>query len=240
MMKRRACILVSAGIFLLALLGAPGSGGAYLLSPAFVLKKMVRNYRSLQSMTVNQRVEAYGEDTTYPFATVDEKVVLEPIVPMKIWVGGKAVSQDAGLDTKLDINPFLIEAQNRYGFYKDVFLNHQVNLVTSLLGRLGIVPAEDRLRLVYPDIAYQVGNALSEENLKGLWIDKDRFVPLRLVGVVTRQREDGTPVQETVDIRYEDYRLVQEHFWIPFDVKFFVDGKLSLRMRAQSVTLVTY
>jgi len=237
-MKRKAQFFAWAGIFFLVFL-IPGLGRGYLLSPVYVLKKMVQNYRSLQTITVNQKVEVYGEDTTYPFAAAEEKAVLEPIVPMKIWVDGKALHAGVEIDPQLDINPFLIEAQRRYGFYKDVFLNHQVNLVTSLLGRLGIAPLEARLRLLNSDIAYQVGSNLTKENIKGIWVDKERFIPLRLAGTVAGQR-DGKPFQEMVDIRYEDYRLISKRFWVPFDIMFFVDGKLSLRIRALSVSLATY
>ena len=236
--RRRGCFLLL-GLAAALLLGLPGRGMGYLLSPAYVLKRMIGNYRLVRSVTINQQVEAYGEDPAFPIASVDEKVELEPIVPLKIWIGGKPVPPEGDLDPGLDINPYLIEAQRRYGFYKDVFLNHQLNLITSLLGRLGIAPVEDRLRLVYPNAAYQIGSELTHENLKGLWVEKERFIPLRLVGTLIGER-NGASHQETIDIRYEDYRHLSGRIWFPHDVKFFINGKLALRMRAASVSLTTY
>ena len=238
-MRRSACFPLLLGLVMVFLLGFPREGRGYLLSPAYVLKRMIQNYRSVRSVTIHQRVEAYGEDPAFPVASVDEKVRLEPIVPLKIWVGGKSVPLEGNLDSGFDVNPYLIEAQRRYGFYKDVFLNHQLNLIISLLGRLGIAPVEDRLRLVYPDVAYQIGSELTHETLKGLWVDKERYIPLRLVGTLIGER-NGVSNQETIDIRYEDYRQLNGRIWFPFDVKFFVDGKLALRMRAASVSLTTY
>ena len=237
-MNRRK-VFVSLFVSAFLVLGIAGTGSCYLLSSGYVLKRMIQNYRSIRSMTFRQRIEAYGEDATFPFASVDEKVKLEPIVPMKIWIGGKLVLSGGEMAPEIDVNPYLLEAQRRYGFYKDVFLTHQVNLVTSLLERLGIAPVEDRLRLLYPDVAYQVGNELTHENLKGLWIDKDRFIPLRIVGTLTVDRNE-TPTQETIDIRYGDYRLVNERYWIPFDIRFYVEGKLSLRIRVVTVSVETY
>jgi len=238
-MKRARRSFIWPVFFAFLLLLLPSRGEPYLLSPSYVLKRLVQIYGPLRSITVDQRVEAYGEDTTYPFASLDEKVVMEPIVPVKIWVQGKVITEESDIDPQLDINPYLIRAQRWYGFYKDVFLNHQVNLVMSLLGRLGISPLETRLRLFGTDIAYQVGNELSEENIRGLWVDKERFVPLRLVGTLIGER-DGKPFQELIDIRYGAYRRLNERFWYPFDIQIFVDGKLALRIRAASVSLKTY
>gem|GEM_PF-2561094 len=238
-MRRARCSIMWLVFFAFLLLWLPSLGESYLLSPSYILKRLVWAYSPLRSITVDQRVEAYGEDTAYPFDSIDEKVVMEPIVPVKIWVQGKAVTGESDIDPQLDINPYLIRVQHWYGFYKDVFLNHQVNLVMSLLGRLGVSPVETRLRLLYPDIAYQVGNELTEENIRGLWVDKERFIPLRLAGTLIGER-DGKPFQELIDIRYGDYRLLNERFWYPFDIQIFVNGKLSLRIRASSVSLTTY
>jgi len=236
-MKR--CIHIHVFLFFgLFLFLIPVAGRGYLLSPSYVLKRMVQNYHSLQSVTVTQRVEVFGEDTAYPFASVDEKVEMHPLVPLKIWVGGKAVTLQTDIEAEFNFSRFLIDAQRRYGFYKDVFLSHELNLLKVLLKRLEIIPVQDRLRLVYPDIAYQIGNGLTGETPKGLWVDKKRYIPLRLVGILSG-RQEGKPFQEDVDIRYGDYRLLQGGIWYPFDVKFFINGKLSLRIRAFSVSLTT-
>ncbi len=235
-MKRKDFVVVTAIFFTLLLCG---SAGGYLLSPRYVMERMIQNYRALRSITAVQRVEAYGEEATYPFASVDEKVEILPFLPLKIWVEGKEITSDGKIDPEMNVNHFLIAAQRRYGFYKDVFMNHEMNLLKILLKRLGIVPVMARLRLVYPWIAYQIGAELTAENLRGLWIDKDRFIPLRLVGTLTK-KEEGFPDREEVDVRYGDYRLLQEKMWYPFDVKFFVNGKLVMRIRVSSATLKTY
>ena len=230
------------GIFLLLLGGClglvPVAAGAYLLSPHYVLERLIQSYASLQAVTVNQRVEAYGEDTVLPFASVDEKVLMVPFSPLKIWIGGKPVTDLSDLPPELGVNRFLIEAQRRYGFYKDVFLIHEVNLMKALLEKLGVTTLQDRLALLYPEIAYWIGNGTTTGAPAGIWVDKDRFIPLRLAGTLTHQ-ENGAPVTEHVEIRYGDYRLLKGKIWYPFEIKFFVNGALSLRIRATSVTLTT-
>lgn len=235
-MKRAIYVLFFWGACLTLL---PVSGKAYLLSSNYVFKRMVQNYHSLQGIAVTQRVEAFGEDTVLPFASVDEKAEMHPFVPMRIWIGEKVITPQSDLPAELGANRFLIDAQRRYGFYKDVFLSHEVNLLKALLKRLGVNPCQERLKLLYPNIAYQVGNDLTGDSPEGIWIDKDRFIPLRMVGVLTG-KQDGKFFKEEVDIRYGDYRLLQEKIWFPFDVKFFVNGKLSLRIKAFSATLTMY
>ncbi len=234
-MKRYVPIIVS---FFLFLLFTPSLGDGYLLSPAYVLQRMVLNYRSLKLVKAVQRVEAYGEDIAYPFASVDERVEWHSFVPIKIWVGEKEVGPTLSDTPELNANHFLFMAQWRYGFYKDVFMNHEVNLINSLLGKLGIVPAMDRLRLLFPRIAYQIGDGLTHESLKGLWVDKDRFIPLRLVGVLKKE-VNGVQTHEVVDIRYEDYRFLEDKIWYPFDIKFFIDHRLSIRIKTLSASLIT-
>ncbi len=217
----------------------PSRGGAYLLSPRFVLKKMVSNYASLQGLKVTQRLEAYGEDTMQPFASVDEKVEMHPLLPVKIWIGGQQIQPGSDLPPEMGADRYLIAAQRRYGFYKDVFLNHDVNLLKTLLERLGVTKFQDRLRLLYPRIAYQIGGDLLGGAPGGIWVDKDRFIPLRLAGVFSSW-QNGKSFHETVDIRYESYRLVQGRAWLPSVVTFYVNGKLALRIRMFSVTFMTH
>lgn len=232
-MKRYTCFFFS--LFLILI---PASGNGYLLSPNYVIELMVKNYRSIQFVTVNQKVEAFGEDIRLPFASVDERVEMYPLIPIKIWVGGKAITPQTDLESDVNVNRFLIDAQHRYGFYKDVFLSHEVNLLKALLGRLGFSPIHDRLRLLYPAVAYQIGDDLAGGSIDGLWVDKDRFIPLRLVGALISWQE-GKLFKESIDIRYGDYRLLKGHIWYPFDIKFFVNGRLFLRIKAISVSFTT-
>lgn len=229
------------GIIFLLILGLtlglfPVSVGAYLLSPHYVLERMVQSYASLQALTVTQRVEAYGEDTVIPFASLDEKVQMIPFSPLKIWIGDTPVSDANDLPPELGVNRFLIEAQHQYGFFKDVFLIHEVNLLKGLLQKLGVASLQEKLSLLYPNIAYWIGDDTAAAFPAGLWIDKDRFIPLRLAGTLSGQ-QNGAPFTENVEIQYGDYRLLKGKIWYPFDIKFFVNGALSLRIQASNVTL---
>ncbi len=212
---------------------------AYLLSPNFVLERMVRNYRSVQGITVTQRIDAFGEDTVIPFASLDERVEMFPFVSMKIWVRGKVISSGEKLPPELGASRFLIKEQRRFGFYKDVFLIHEVNLLKALLERLSVPSFHSRLSLMYPNIAYQIGASPEGEPPVGIWIDKQRFIPLKLVGRPANQ-PGSTTSNEKVKILYSDYRLLKNKIWFPFEIKFYVNGNLSLRIKVFSVTLTEY
>ncbi len=232
-MKRRITFLF---ISLLWLIFSTASARAYLLSSRYVLERMIKSYASVQAVTVTQRVEAFGEDTVLPFTSLDEKVQMIPFSPLKIWIGEKLVSDDMGLSPELGANRFLVEAQRRYAFYKDVFLIHESNLLKTLLQKLGVSALQEKLRLLYPNITYWIGTRVTPSFSAGIWIDKDRFIPLRLAGCLENQR-NGAPATENVEIHYGDYRLLKGKIWYPFDIKIFVNGALSLRIKAFSVTL---
>ncbi len=235
-MKRKLLIPV---FFVICLFTFTGVARAYLLSPVYVLKKMIANYRAIQGIAVTQTLEAYGEDTLQPFASLDEKVEMHPLVPMKIWVDGKLITRGSDLPPEMGANRFLIESQRRYGFYKDVFLNHDINLLKALLERLGVTALRDKLCLLYPLIAYQVGDIdENDASPAGIWIEKDRFIPLKLAGSLSGQ-QNGDPYRETIAIHYGAYRFIRGKIWFPFDITFYVNDKLALRIQAHTVTLTT-
>jgi len=194
---------------------------------------MAGTYRNVVEISVVQRVEVYGEDQTLPFASVDEKVRMIPLAPVRIWVGGKEVPVSLEGGGLQEVTRSVLKSQQRFAFFRDVFLIHEAYLLKIKLEKLGIPFAVSRLALFDTRVAWQLG-APDRDDTRGLWMDRDLFIPLRLTCIL---REGETT--EAVAIKYGDYRPVGQKILYPFEIGIYVNGRLTLRIKASRVTLKT-
>ena len=205
----------------------------YLLSPGYLLKRMAGTYRSVVEISVVQRVEVYGEDQTLPFASVDEKVRMTPLAPVRIWVDGKEVPADLEGGDIQEVTRSVLKSQRRFAFFRDVFLIHEVYLLKIELEKLGIPFSTSRLALLDARVSWCLGGS-GREGDKGLWVDRDLFIPLKLACIL---KEGETT--EAVAIKYGDYRPVGHKRLYPFEIGIYVNSRLALRIKASRVTLKT-
>jgi hypothetical protein len=227
----KRCILL-AGIFLVGVFSVSPVWG-YFLAPGYLLKRMTETYRNVVEVSAVQRVEVYGEDATLPFASLDEKVTMTPLAPLRIWVDGKEIPNRLEGEGVPEVTRSVLKVQQRFEFYRDVFLIHEVYLLKIKLERMGIPFSTSRLALLESHVSWQLG-ASEKDDTKGLWLDRDLFIPLRLTYVL---KDNET--SEAVDIRYGDYRPVKDKLLYPFEIEIYVNGRLALRIKASQVTLRT-
>ena len=77
-------------------------------------------------------------------------------------------------------------------------------------------------------IAYVIGGPPGEARSPQFWCDKDKFLPLRLIG----RRLDQNTV-DLVDIRFLSYQKVGESVWLPWLIEFYRQDELFLRLTVQ-------
>jgi hypothetical protein len=77
-------------------------------------------------------------------------------------------------------------------------------------------------------IAYVIGGPPGEAKSPQFWCDKDKFLPLRLIG-----RRLYHNVADLVDIRFLSYQKVGESIWLPWVIEFYRQDKLFLRLTVQ-------
>ena len=77
-------------------------------------------------------------------------------------------------------------------------------------------------------IAYVIGGPPGEGKSPQFWCDKDKFLPLRLVG-----RRLYHNVADLVDIRFLSYQKVGESIWLPWVIEFYRQDTLFLRLTVQ-------
>lgn len=77
-------------------------------------------------------------------------------------------------------------------------------------------------------IAYVIGGPPGAGKSPQFWCDKDKFLPLRLIG-----RRLYHNVADLVDIRFLSYKKVGESIWLPWVIEFYRQDKLFLRLTVQ-------
>ena len=98
-----------------------------------------------------------------------------------------------------------------------IFLaEEQVNFSQVRLSRMG------------NQIAYVIGGPAAQPGAPEFWCDKERFLPLRLVG---RRSQQGTT--DLVDIRFLSYQEVAKSVWLPRTIEFYRQDQLTLRLIVQ-------
>ena len=98
-----------------------------------------------------------------------------------------------------------------------IFLaEEQVNFSQVRLSRMG------------NQIAYVIGGPPAQPGAPEFWCDKERFLPLRLVG---RRSQQGTT--DLVDIRFLSYQEVAKSVWLPRTIEFYRQDQLTLRLIVQ-------
>ena len=77
-------------------------------------------------------------------------------------------------------------------------------------------------------IAYVIGGPPGGGKSPQFWCDKDKFLPLRLIG-----RRLYHNVADLVDIRFLAYQKVGESIWLPWVIEFYRQDELFLRLTVQ-------
>jgi hypothetical protein len=77
-------------------------------------------------------------------------------------------------------------------------------------------------------IAYVIGGPPGEGKSPQFWCDKDKFLPLRLIG-----RRLYHNIADMVDIRFLSYQKVGESIWLPWVIEFYRQDTLFLRLTVQ-------
>jgi hypothetical protein len=117
-----------------------------------------------------------------------------------------------------EIFPILLFARSARTL-QTLLTEEQVNLSRVGLSRMG------------SQIAYVIGGPPGQPGTPEFWCDKERFLPMRLVG-----RRSTQGVADLVDIRFLSYQEVAESIWLPTIIEFYRQDQLSLRLIVQKIS----
>jgi outer membrane lipoprotein-sorting protein len=216
-------------ILALVILGAlfvADTAAAYILPSDFILRMVVEKRRKLGivDMTVQLTTE-----TDKKGAPIEERIYIkdpERMRRVRQEEGGTRVTVQVedkaaeGPENALkpvkglqDLLPVLLQPSGEE-------LEQIQERVVSVLKRLGIDTATVTLGRLGSTVAYVIGGKASDTNKPLLWIDKENFLPLK---IVTTQKKDGK--SEWVEVRWLEFGSSSTGDWFPRILEVWKDGK---------------
>jgi hypothetical protein len=113
------------------------------------------------------------------------------------------------------------DAANRFDLYKDILLYRSRPELADRLSNLGVDVSISSLGRFEDRIAYVLGAEYPDESVNQLWVDKETFLPLRLI----IKGFNGGADSNTVEVRYLTWWNIGETRY-PSRIEFYQDDNL--------------
>ena len=224
------------GLLLLGAMLVADTATAYILPSDTILRMVVEKRRKLGivDMTVQLTTETDGKS-----APLEERIYIKDPERMRrvrqeeggakvtVQVEDKAAEGPENalkpLKAVPDLLPILLQPSGEE-------LEQVQERLVGVLKRLGINTAIVTLGRLGSTIAYVIGGKANEAEKPLLWIDKESFLPLK---IVTTQKKDGR--SERVEVRWMEFGSATTGDWFPRILEVWKDGK---RVQRSEVTKI--
>ena len=210
--------------FVLIILFFQSNAIAFILPSSKIFEFMEKERNKLSGVKVSQTTFVY--DDALPQGKLEALSTLYLKKPDKFYLENKfsnntmtVVANGSQVVTLVD-NKI---QRNIIGIKEDLILRDLILCPSSskILGRLkefGIDTNSVGFGRANGIIVYIIGAKRKDNPLPQIWIDKERFIPIKLIAM---DKENS----RWFEIEFLDYRLV-DGFWYPFIINFFSDKKL--------------
>ena len=238
-MKQRSTALLRIGRLAAALAAmlflatGPSGAQAYVLTGPHILELTAEAMGPITSLAVDEKLLIYPPLQESPATVLDETALY--VMPLRF---RSDIAADQVQRTHLVFgNQAVTVVDGRLTYGEDLFDRYQRILrsrtrsqLMHTLNRLGIETALSSLGRVDSRVVYVVGAHYPDETVSQLAVDKETFLPLRLLLV------DGDPTAGgmRLGIFYNAWRKVQKGYF-PHQVTFFANGRLVREIRVTSL-----
>lgn len=107
---------------------------------------------------------------------------------------------------------------SRFNRYKDLFLYNSRLLLHKALSRHGVDVGVTSLGLMEDRVVFVIGADYPDDSVSQVWVDKERFVPLRWINVDSSGDTESVP--ERFDFVYRNWQNV-DGVWYPMQIDTF-------------------
>lgn len=227
-------------VLLLALLAIPAGAHAYLLSAGAVLHKIAAHRRTLQlsTMVVKGELTLHGAEAAVAAralglpegsplsvpATAFYKLPGRCRVELQAAPGGEAIAV-SNVNGKLSASGPALASLRAFAAYVCPLLDGREG-ISELARGAGIDTSVVALGRTNGVVAYVVGARPRETGVPSLWVEKDRFEPLRLVA------KEGGGLRE---IQLIDYSSALAGEWHPRVVEIRQGAELTARFSLEKI-----
>lgn len=224
-----AALVGTMAAVLLLITAVPPESGAYVLEGSHVLYLTAKAMGRFSSLEVTQQLTVYPPTRESEPFTFDETAIY--VMPERF---RSDIVSDQIQRTHLEFgNSFLtvvdgrtVEEKNPYDMYQRLLRSRTHSQLMRTVNQLGVETAISSLGRVEETIVYVLGARYPDESVSQLAVDKETFLPLRLL-LVDSNPESGQPPME---IFYRDWRKSNKG-WFPFHVVTMVDGQPDREIR---------
>ena len=228
----RWLLSVACALVLIVSISGVRPGHCYLLPAEQILEFVAKRTAKLYSLRL--RVLAETPDPTRPGAVTIKEMVYYAARPdflrqeMVQEADGGAILVGSGRRLSVIDGHLLEEIPRHEEIFPILLFASSAKVLKTLLVQEQVDLNQVRLSRMGGQIAYVIGAPAREAEVPEFWCDKERFLPLRLIG---RRANQG--VTDLVDIRFLSYQEVADSIWLPMKIEFYRRDRLSLRLVVQ-------
>lgn len=234
---RCGCRSAAPAVLLLLMMGLWATpADSHVLSGSHILDMMVRKLAGPKTLQVEQSVMVVDP------AVSDEPIELEEtlrfIFPDRFRLDIQheeshrihVLSQGQAL-TVVD-GVIASDHQGRFDRYKDLFLYNSRHLLYKALSIQGVDVGISSLGRMEDHIVFVIGADYPDDSVSQVWVDKERFVPLRWISVSPSETTEMEP--QRLEFVYRNWQNV-DGVWYPLQIDTFHNHRLIRQIRVTMV-----
>ncbi|WP_319408061.1 hypothetical protein [uncultured Desulfosarcina sp.] len=231
----RAAFFIAAISVTLAMAAAPYRAVAYVLEGPHVLELSAKAMGSIAALQTNQKLLIYPQSPEAAPTVYDETATY--VMPERF---RSDIVSDQIQRTHLvfaDSSITVIDGRMTLGespfdLYQQLLRSRTRPRLMRTLNRLGVETAISSLGRIKETVVFVLGARYPDESASQLAIDKETFLPIRLLLV----DQGSTDAGRRLEIFYRNWQKVQSG-WFPYQVDFTVNGRLAREIRVTDLRL---
>jgi hypothetical protein len=239
--KKRSLTGVLAAFFLavisaaLAMAATPYPAAAYVLEGPHILELSAKAMGSIAALQANQKLLIYPQTPETAPTIYDETVTYvmperfrSDIVSDQIQ-RTHLVFADSSITV---IDGRIAVGESPFDLYQQLLRSRTRPRLMRTLNRLGVETAISSLGRLEETVVFVLGARYPDESASQLAIDKETFLPIRLLLVDPGSTDTG----RRLEIFYRNWQKVQSG-WFPFQVVFYINDRLAREIRVADLRL---
>ena len=209
---------------------------AYVLQGPHILELMTGKYGKAKTILVSQRQILYNNGPETKTVELDETlryifpeefrsdIRAENIQKLHVISKGQALTV---IDGKITAT-----SESMFDHYKDIILYRCRELLQRQLHLLGIDVSIASLGRFHGKTAYVLGAQYPDESVSQLWIDKDTFLPFRLI----LSKNSDAAHKDSMELRYNKWRNI-DNTWYPMHIECYQNDFLAREIIADDIKI---
>jgi hypothetical protein len=194
----------------------------YVLKGPHIIDLMIRKLAGAKTLQVDQLVMV--EDPALAGQPVEIQETLRYIFPnhfrsdMQLENTHRTFVFSLGRSLTVVDGAVTPDRGGRFNRYKDLFLYNSRHLLHKILSTHGVDVGVTSLGRLEDRVVFVIGAHYPDDSVSQLWVDKERFVPLRWINVISSGALESEP--ERFDFVYRNWQNVDD-IWYPMQIDTF-------------------